>query len=111
MNPISLLGLLGLLGILGPVTGEYAYCGFFGFFVFFGYVLIPYDELFSSYVSSSAKYAFLSMVILFAAAVPAIVLFHLQTSAVLLLTLVFVISIIVFICRLRAYEFAEKKGV
>jgi len=107
MNMISLMGLIGFLGFLGFYTGNYGYFGFFGFFVFFTYALKKYDELFDTYVKKSATLAFFTSVVLFCAALCAVVLLGDPALIPVLFTLVFVVSIIVFILRLTIYEMAE----
>ncbi|MDO5846071.1 MAG: DUF3796 domain-containing protein [Methanocorpusculum sp.] len=107
MNPLALFGLMGLLGFLGILTGEAAYFGFFGFFVFFRYAIVRYDELFASYVKSSAASAFFCMAVLFTVSIAAVVLFHLQSAALTIFVLVCVLTIMAFIVRLLIFEFAE----
>ena len=104
---ISLMGFIGFLGFLGLYTGNYGYFGFFGFFVFFTYALKKYDELFDTYVKKSATTAFFTSVVLFCAALCAVVLLGEPSLIPTLFTLVFVISIIVFILRLITYEMVE----
>jgi len=104
---ISLMGLIGFLGFLGFYTGNYGFFGFFGFFVFFTYALKKYDELFDAYVKKSATLAFFTSVVLFYVALCAVVILNIQEYIPILFTLVFVVSIIVFILRLTIYEIAE----
>lgn len=107
MNPVSFLGLMGFLGFLGIATGETSYCGFFGFFGFAIWAPVRYDELFASYVKASATLAFFCMTALFSATVAAVVLFGLQSSALLMMVLVFVITLFVFVIRLLVFTFVE----
>ncbi|HJJ38475.1 MAG TPA: DUF3796 domain-containing protein [Methanocorpusculum sp.] len=107
MNMIALMGLIGFLGFLGFYTGNFGYFGFFGFFVFFTYALKKYDELFDTYVKKAATTAFFTSVVLFCAALCAVVLLGDPALIPTLLTLVFVFSVMVFILRLVIYEMAE----
>ncbi|MPL93435.1 hypothetical protein SDC9_39562 [bioreactor metagenome] len=107
MNMISLMGLIGFLGFLGFYTGNFGYFGFFGFFVFFTYAPKKYDELFDTYVKKAATAAFFTSVAAFCAALCAVVLLKDPALIPSLFTLVFVLSVIVFILRLTIYEMAE----
>ncbi len=92
---------------LNNFAAIHGYFGFFGFFVFFTYALKKYDELFDAYVKKSATTAFFTSVVLFCAALCAVVILNVPEYIPVLFTLVFVISIIVFILRLIIYEMVE----
>jgi fatty acid desaturase len=104
---ISLMGLIGFLGFLGFYSGNYGFFGFFSFFVFFTYALKKYDELFDSYVKKSATLAFFTSVVLFCAALCAVVILGTSEFTTGIFMLLLGISLIVFILRLTIYEMAE----